>query len=171
MFLTAGGKFNISFTSRSAYMNILIVIRLFFKADDLLKHVEGLAKANRLPDLEQLIKHADILVDRYASQGAPQHALSAAEATDPDRQNKVPEGTPWIAPAQGGVVDDPSTAGVDEDMPDLAGIQDGPCEKPANDAPKVHQEKEGFDGDRVLRNSEIFMMEFGWWLRIYMKFD
>ncbi|KAJ7815739.1 hypothetical protein B0H14DRAFT_3111793 [Mycena olivaceomarginata] len=29
---------------------------------------------------------------------------------------------------------------------------------------KVHEEKEGFTGDRVLRNSQIFMQDFGWWV-------
>jgi hypothetical protein len=32
--------------------------------------------------------------------------------------------------------------------------------------PKVHQERPGFTGDRVLRNSEIFMLEFGWWIEM-----
>jgi hypothetical protein len=36
--------------------------------------------------------------------------------------------------------------------------------KVADDTPKVHQEKEGFTGDRVLRNSQIFMQDFGWWI-------
>jgi hypothetical protein len=46
---------------------------------------------------------------------------------------------------------------------------DAPRNKPvaskvADDTPKVHQEKEGFTGDRVLRNSQIFMQDFGWWI-------
>ncbi|KAJ7934308.1 hypothetical protein B0H13DRAFT_2491607 [Mycena leptocephala] len=59
----------------------------------------------------------------------------------------------------------------DPDLPDLVDIIEGETtQKPpvpvktSEDAPKVHQEKDGFTGDRVLRNSQIFMQDFGWWI-------
>ncbi|KAF7371892.1 hypothetical protein MVEN_00046600 [Mycena venus] len=38
--------------------------------------------------------------------------------------------------------------------------------QPTKQAPKSHQERPGFTGDRVLRNSQIFMLEFGWWIEM-----
>ena len=60
----------------------------------------------------------------------------------------------------------------DSDMPDLTDIQESdeshirPAVPPKTpqDAPKVHQEKAGFTGDPVLRNSQIFLQDFGWWI-------
>jgi hypothetical protein len=55
-------------------------------------------------------------------------------------------------------------------MPGLADIEESDEPHPAvppkarEDVPKVHQEKPGFTGDRVLRNSQIFMQDFGWWI-------
>jgi hypothetical protein len=30
----------------------------------------------------------------------------------------------------------------------------------------VHKEPPGFDGDRVLSNAILFLMEFGWWIEL-----
>jgi hypothetical protein len=35
---------------------------------------------------------------------------------------------------------------------------------PSENVPTAHIEAEGFDGDRVLANSILFMLEYGWWL-------
>jgi len=37
---------------------------------------------------------------------------------------------------------------------------------PTEDVPKVHQEINDFDGDRVLANSILFLQDFGWWVEI-----
>ena len=34
------------------------------------------------------------------------------------------------------------------------------------DTPEQHVEVAGFKGDRVLANSQLFMIEFGWWTEI-----
>ncbi|KAJ7936379.1 hypothetical protein B0H13DRAFT_1853442 [Mycena leptocephala] len=35
-----------------------------------------------------------------------------------------------------------------------------------NDGPKFHRETPEFDGDRVLSNAILFLMEFGWWIEL-----
>ncbi|KAF8232602.1 hypothetical protein L208DRAFT_1377576 [Tricholoma matsutake] len=37
---------------------------------------------------------------------------------------------------------------------------------PAENLPKVHQETDKFDGDRVLANSIFFLQDFGWWIEL-----
>ncbi|KAJ6530369.1 hypothetical protein DFH09DRAFT_867569, partial [Mycena vulgaris] len=34
------------------------------------------------------------------------------------------------------------------------------------EGPKIHKEPPGFDGDRVLSNAILFLMEFGWWIEL-----
>lgn len=41
-----------------------------------------------------------------------------------------------------------------------------PPSLPTENVPKVHQEAEDFDGDRVLANSILFLQDFGWWIEI-----
>jgi len=41
-----------------------------------------------------------------------------------------------------------------------------PPSLPSESVPKVHQEAENFDGDRVLANSILFLQDFGWWIEI-----
>ncbi|KAJ7807579.1 hypothetical protein B0H13DRAFT_2386367 [Mycena leptocephala] len=109
-----------------------------------------------------------VLVDRYATQSAIRASLSESESTAADRSNKVPVGREWVAPT---TTVPPTHDAQDPDLPDLVDIIEGettqkppvPAKTP-EDAPKVHQEKDGFTGDRVLRNSQIFMQDFGWWI-------
>jgi hypothetical protein len=54
-------------------------------------------------------------------------------------------------------VDAPSTTEQNEVPPKTKADEDGP---------KFHKEKEGFNGDRVLSNSILFLMEFGWWIEL-----
>ncbi|KAJ7884792.1 hypothetical protein B0H14DRAFT_2260456, partial [Mycena olivaceomarginata] len=117
--------------------------------------------------LDFLLGDACTLVDRYATQSAILTSLSASESRDPARENRVPEGTAWVAPLH----THPSAAPVEDEVPDLVEIEDpdAPRNEPvapkvADDTPKVHREKEGFTGDRVLRNSQIFLQDFGWWI-------
>ncbi|KAJ6452362.1 hypothetical protein C8R47DRAFT_1204352 [Mycena vitilis] len=127
-------------------------------------YFRDLAMKKELPDLSELLVYAMTLVDRYATQSAIQTSLSESESTDPARGNKVPEGSPWTAPP----APDSSTAQDDDaDMPGLADIEDPQprvAPKVPDDAPKLHQEKNNFTGDRVLRNSQIFLQDFGWWI-------
>ncbi|KAJ7767773.1 hypothetical protein B0H16DRAFT_1673616 [Mycena metata] len=101
-------------------------------------------------DLDTLLDNAATLVDRYASLAAPQHALDAAESTNPDHINPVPVGSPWVPPRT------PATQSPPVRSPP----------PPTEEAPKCHEELPGFTGDRVLRNSELFMMDFGWFLEL-----
>ncbi|KAJ6601765.1 hypothetical protein DFH09DRAFT_900277, partial [Mycena vulgaris] len=120
--------------------------RIFFEADDLEDHLRNLVISKDVPDLSTLLGSAMVLVDRYATQSAIQRCLSASDSTDPELPNI-------------------------SDIPDLTDIVDSeaPVDPPVQpkvpeDAPTVHQEKPGFTGDRVLRNSEIFLQDFGWWI-------
>ncbi|KAJ7880810.1 hypothetical protein B0H14DRAFT_2247613, partial [Mycena olivaceomarginata] len=59
--------------------------------------------------------------------------------------NPVPVGTPWTVRGSSD-----STADIN--------TMDTP--------PTLHKENPGFTGDRVLRNSEIFLLDFGWWIEM-----
>ncbi|KAJ7738954.1 hypothetical protein B0H16DRAFT_1694642 [Mycena metata] len=135
-------------------------------------------QTNQLPTLDTLLANAATLVDRYASLAAPQHALDAAESTNPDHINPVPVGSPWVplrtpATQSPPVQNAPPPVQMDaaDTMPDLVDIQE-PSDVPhtaapeTEAAPKCHEELPGFTGDRVLRNSELFMMDFGWFLEL-----
>ncbi|KAJ7172952.1 hypothetical protein C8R43DRAFT_1119774 [Mycena crocata] len=143
--------------------HVLDCWRLYFEVDDLETHFRDLAAAKQLPSLDELLEIAETLVDRYATQSSIRISLSAAESTDPERLNKVPIGSPWAAPTN---AHDPEDA-----MPDLVDIVEPdatpdrpPAPKKPAEGPKFHEEKSGFTGDRVLRNVEIFLLEFGWWI-------
>lgn len=41
-----------------------------------------------------------------------------------------------------------------------------PFALPTEHIPKVHQEADDFDGDRVLANSILFLQDFGWWIEV-----
>ncbi|KAJ7791045.1 hypothetical protein B0H14DRAFT_2396005 [Mycena olivaceomarginata] len=134
--------------------HVLDCWRIHFDTDDLQVHLSNLvASGSATVELDFLLGDACTLVDRYATQSAILTSLSASESRDPARENRVAEGTAW------------------DEVPDLVEIEDpdAPRNEPvaskvADDTPKVHQEKEGFTGDRVLRNSQIFMQDFGWWI-------
>ncbi|KAJ7162020.1 hypothetical protein C8R46DRAFT_904211, partial [Mycena filopes] len=106
------------------------------------------------------------IVERYATQGAIQVSLSSTHTDDPECTNSVHVGSAWVAPT---TTSTPATA--DDDVPELVDIVE-PGTPPASplppklseDAPKVHQEKDNFTGDRVLRNSQIFLQDFGWFI-------
>ncbi|KAJ7687510.1 hypothetical protein B0H17DRAFT_1300716 [Mycena rosella] len=139
---------------------------VFFETDDLHAYFRNLASTNQLPPLEELLGYAMVLVDRYATQSAIQASLLASESLDPARRNKVPAGSDWEAPTHTNLAD---SSNDDEDLPDLVDIAEpepraNPVPPKSDDAPKFHEEKEGFTGDRVLRNSQIFLQDFGWWI-------
>ncbi|KAJ7635590.1 hypothetical protein DFH06DRAFT_1336611 [Mycena polygramma] len=153
--------------------HVLDCWRVFFGAEDLLEYFVNLDKTGQLPTLDILLEHAGVLVDRYTSQAAIEHALDASEATSEEYENRVPVGTPWVAPMRSATVVPPPPPVADPDsMPDLVEIveptESAPPPQPAEDTPEQHEERPDFTGDRVLRNSEIFMTEFGWWIELIM---
>ncbi|KAJ7167104.1 hypothetical protein C8R46DRAFT_1163398 [Mycena filopes] len=148
--------------------------RLVLECDgDLLEHFDELAASDALPTLEDLLEHATTLRARYASHAAYERSLDKSEHDDTPSSWKTPDGSPWTAPCA------PETPipDTDVDMPGLADIIDEPevphptaelSKKSAADGegPKTHTELPGFDGDRVLGNSILFLMEFGWWVEM-----
>ncbi|KAJ7845025.1 hypothetical protein B0H14DRAFT_2584918 [Mycena olivaceomarginata] len=160
---------------------------------DLLGHFDALAAKTELPTLDELLKHASLLRERYASQTAYEQSLDKAEQDDAEPRTKFPVGSTWTRPcARETPAVEPETD-ADTEMPGLADIPEDTdstddnrdTDKPAVDAPstteqnevppetkadedgpKFHKEKDGFDGDRVLSNSILFLMEFGWWIEL-----
>ena len=124
--------------------------RVFLEAKpDLLLHFANLGRQDELPLLETILSQAGILVKRYASQDAYEQALSHAESKDAPDHMKVPFGSPTANASPSGI----ATNTAQNDPPAL----------PAEAVPKVHQEEEKFDSDRVLANSILFLQDFGWW--------
>ncbi|KAK7036841.1 hypothetical protein R3P38DRAFT_3182805 [Favolaschia claudopus] len=74
--------------------HVLDCWRIRFETDNLQAYFSNLARRNELPPLDNLLGHAMVLVDSYASQAAIHTSLSAARSIDPGRVNKVREGTP-----------------------------------------------------------------------------
>ena len=135
------------------------IFRVFLNAkSDLLSHFAGLTKNKELPTLVALLLQAAILVDRYASQDAYEQALSKAESTDAPEPMKVEFGSSWTS----------STDSVSSLPAVLLDTQDHTNAPPLpnENLPKVHQESNKFDGDRVLANSILFLQDFGWWMEL-----
>ncbi|KAJ6584402.1 hypothetical protein B0H19DRAFT_896078, partial [Mycena capillaripes] len=127
--------------------HVLDCWRVFFETDDLHAYFRNLANTNQLLPLDELLGYAMLLVDRYATQSAIQASLLASELLDRARGNKVPAGSDWVATMAPTHANLPDPSNDDADLPDL-----------------FHEEKPGFTGDRVLRNSQIFLQDFGWWI-------
>ncbi|KAJ7504674.1 hypothetical protein B0H11DRAFT_2187102 [Mycena galericulata] len=150
--------------------HVLDCWRVHFQTEDLGQYFADQAKAGELLDLKALLDIAQILSDQYTSQAALQHSLRASEATSADNPNPVPVGSPWVPRGSSRSV----LATRESDMPGLADITEPTDIEAAPESPKVvkeaepkvHQERPGFKGDRVLRNSEIFMLEVGWWIEM-----
>ncbi|KAJ7025244.1 hypothetical protein C8F04DRAFT_921804, partial [Mycena alexandri] len=113
---------------------------------DLLEHVDELAAHDALPTLEDLLGHARVLRECYATQGAYERSLDKSEHDDASQTENFPEGLTWTPPCA------PEALIIEPD-------------KPLN-GPQPHKEPPGFDGDRVLSNSIIFLREFGWWIEM-----
>jgi hypothetical protein len=116
---------------------------LFYETDDLEKYFASLETAGQLPDLDTILDDATMLADHYTSQAAIQNSMRSAEATSAKNPNRVPVGSSWIP----------------------RGSSDSAAD--TNTTPRTsHTENPGFTGDRVLRNSEIFLLDFGWWIEM-----
>ncbi|KAJ7878115.1 hypothetical protein B0H14DRAFT_2567380 [Mycena olivaceomarginata] len=119
---------------------------------------------NPFPDFDFLLGRAGMLVDKYATQSAIQASLTLKDSTDRNRKNQVQVGSAWTADTTA-TTNDSEPPGLSEiEEPDTPRNASVPLpSKAPDDAPRVHEEKEGFTGDRVLRNSQIFMQDLGWW--------
>lgn len=122
-----------------------MLFRLILEIDDedtLLLHFEKLHTKQKLPPLDNiyldsLIEMGKIIVYRYASLNAYKRALLKEASVNARPTLRVPTGKVW----------DPSSATKT---------------RISEAAPQGHVEAEGFDGDRVLANSILFLMEYGW---------
>ncbi|KAF7358185.1 hypothetical protein MVEN_00867000 [Mycena venus] len=183
-------------TSRSMAMiweaRVLDCWRLVLGCDsDLLSHFDELANNDCLPSLDDLLEQASILRERYASQTAYEQSLDKAEQDGALPRSKFPQGSAWTRPTG---PDAPATThDIDAEMPGLDDIPDddesaentAASEEPSaeipttpqpkesdakshdtEEGPKFHKEPPGFDGDRVLSNAILFLMEFGWWIEL-----
>ena len=133
------------------------ILRVLLDAKpDLLSHFSELARQNELPSFETLLSQAHILVNRYASQDAHEQALSHAESSDATASMKVP-----FSPPQ----NTNNTLSTRTDS-DIQVSESDRLTLPTEDIPKVHQEADDFNGDRVLANTILFLQDFGWWIEI-----
>ncbi|KAJ7886538.1 hypothetical protein B0H14DRAFT_3729305 [Mycena olivaceomarginata] len=181
-------------TSRSMTMiweaRVLDCWRLVLGCDtDLLAHFDELAAHDCLQTLEDLLEQASIIRERYACQTAYEQSLDKLEQDGASSRTKFPEGskqTPATAPDASAaeseadtdmpglddIPDDDEPAPLGEDLEPSIGISTTP--EPAEptgksqeeEGPKTHKEPPGFDGDRVLSNAILFLMEFGWWIEL-----
>jgi hypothetical protein len=161
-----------------------LIFRTYFDADDILIYFNNLAKQD-IPTLEKILEISRVLVRRYASQDAYNQALSKAESTAASTLMKVPHGTPaecdipatsiQSASTQQAAADDDdlsSPESDDDDIPEDALAPDDSINPlsaettVANDAEEKKHffEDKGFDGDRVLANEALFLMEAGQWV-------
>ncbi|KAJ7018511.1 hypothetical protein C8F04DRAFT_922199, partial [Mycena alexandri] len=121
---------------------------------NILAHFEELAGLDCPPTLDDLLEHASIIRERYASRAAYDQSLSKAEQEDAIPRERAPTGSPWTKPETD---DNPPPAPNPPPKSKKSGNEDGP---------QVHTESPGFDGDRVLSNAILFLMEFGWWIEL-----
>jgi Family of unknown function (DUF6589) len=135
--------------------------RIYFGADDILTYFADLAVRKELPTVEALRSIARTLVRRYASQEAHEQALSLTESRNAKSNMAIPFGKPFhpISRAPGVTASTSQTETIPEsteERPDVTVV--------IEDTVKVHVEKGGFDGDRVLANEILFLQDAGWWI-------
>ncbi|KAF7334057.1 hypothetical protein MVEN_02311300 [Mycena venus] len=181
-------------TSRSMTLiweaRVLDCWRLVLGCDtDLLAHFDELAANDCLPTLDDLLEQASIIRERYACQMAYEQSLDKEEQDGASSRTKFPQGSTWTPPtSREACATEPD---ADADMPGLDEIPDDdepalhreapepsvnipttpePTEPTAKsheeEGPKIHKESPGFNGDRVLSNAILFLMEFGWWIEL-----
>jgi hypothetical protein len=154
-----------------------------------LAHFDELAAHDCLPTLEDLLEQASIIRERYACQTVYEQSLDKLEQDGASSRTKFPEGSKQTLvtspntsaaesdadtdmPGLDDIPDDDEPAPLGEDLEPSIGISTTP--EPAEptgksqeeEGPKTHKEPPGFDGDRVLSNAILFLMEFGWWIEL-----
>ncbi|KAK7450181.1 hypothetical protein VKT23_013064 [Stygiomarasmius scandens] len=118
--------------------------RLILKIDNndsLVDYFQRLDDLDKLPSFKTLLDRAKTLVHRYASLSAYNRVLSKTSFEKLPEDSRAPIGTVWEPPSS-------STS------------QRSSAER----VPTGHVENDQFDGDRVLANSILFMLEYGWWI-------
>ncbi|KAJ7089959.1 hypothetical protein C8R44DRAFT_957834 [Mycena epipterygia] len=135
-------------TSRSMQLffeaRVLDCWRILFEADDIIEYFDD--SQTILPDAESLWESARVLVRRYASQDAYNHALKKELADSANDTMKIPRGTTWTPP-----INNSRRERVEED----------------NDDPDPEEDADGdpdFSGDRGLANEALFLQDMGWWV-------
>ncbi|KAJ6549750.1 hypothetical protein B0H19DRAFT_883435, partial [Mycena capillaripes] len=146
-------------TSRSMTMiweaRVLDCWRLVLGCDtDLLTHFDELAKHDCLPTIDDLLEQASIIRERYTCQTAYEQSLDQSEQDGASSHDNEP--TPR------GEQPEPS---VDTAATPNSNESNAKSHK-EDEGPKIHKEPPGFDGDCVLSNAILFLMEFGWWIEL-----
>ncbi|KAK6974153.1 hypothetical protein R3P38DRAFT_3332074 [Favolaschia claudopus] len=176
-------KCNFYPTSRSMTLiweaQVLDCWRVVLGVEDLYEHFERLAETNSLPTLDELLVQASILRRRYASQTAYNESLSSSEYEAAKAEDRAPRGSTLASPSSNPNPSPPSPEPeVDADMPADGEEDSHPAPEvqtevdaqasplPSKNEPKTFVEEADFDGDRVLSNSILFIMEFGWWIEL-----
>jgi hypothetical protein len=155
--------------------------RIFFKADDIIQYFEQ--PRTVLPDVEFLWASARVLVRRYASQQAYNHAMNKKLADSASDTMKVPRGTQWIPPVNNSrskrVDDDDMEVDADEETEEVAVDESGELhgleeffadlenasgKKSKKKKQSKHVEASNFSGDRALANEVLFLQDMGWWI-------
>ncbi|KAJ7847404.1 hypothetical protein B0H13DRAFT_2362517 [Mycena leptocephala] len=149
-------------TSRSMSMiweaRVLDCWRLVLGCDsDLLSHFDELASHDCLPTLDDLLDQASIIRERYACQTAYEQSLDKAEQEEAPSRTKFSQDPDSDIPGLEDIPDEPAE--------NVSGVGEPSAEIPATADPK-ETEPPGFNGDRVLSNSILFLMEFGWWIEL-----
>ncbi|KAJ8075658.1 hypothetical protein PM082_021288 [Marasmius tenuissimus] len=121
--------------------------RVLYGVDDLEVYFESLEKDNKIPSFEDLLSKACLLVERYTSIRAHEHALSAELHQKATPSLHVPNGTPWTS----NTVISTSTSGTND---------------PGKAKGKDSENDQQFDGDQSLANSILFKFQFGSWLAL-----
>jgi hypothetical protein len=145
---------------RSLVKSDHIYDRIYFGADDILTYFADLAIRQELPSVDALRSIARTLVRRYASQEAHEQALSLTESRNAKSNMAIPFGKPF-RPIE------TQTPGLTTSTSETETARESTEERPnvvIEDTVKVHVEKEGFDGDRVLANEILFLQDAGWWI-------
>ncbi|KAF9022260.1 hypothetical protein BDZ89DRAFT_1137427 [Hymenopellis radicata] len=139
----------------------------------LLPHFESLVSSDSLPSLDDLLRHADLLVKRYMSTAAYNTALSSERVERAPSTFKFPLGPVWVPPAEAAAPADvgETEATASASAAPTASSTAAPAASstvPEEDTPgiKIHVEEKGFTGDRVLANSILFCRDFLWWLEV-----
>ncbi|KAK6969585.1 hypothetical protein R3P38DRAFT_2814150 [Favolaschia claudopus] len=172
-------------TSRSMTLiweaQVLDCWRVVLGVEDLYEHFERLAETNSLPTLDELLVQASILRRRYASQTAYNESLSSSEYEAAKAEDRAPRGSTLAPPSSNPDPSPPSPEPeVDADMPADGEEDSHPAPEvqtevdaqasplPSKNEPKTFVEEADFDGDRVLSNSILFIIEFGFLFSLWL---
>jgi hypothetical protein len=180
VFSIAGGTY---FSLPLAIRHLNFRERIVLGCDsDLLTHFDELAANDGHPTLNDLLDQASIIRERYTCEMAYDQSLDKTKQDDAPERTKFPKGSVWTPsnaseppavpldldvnmPDPKDIPDDPKDTSDDEpaaEGPSTVPEEASPESAADKDGPKIHKEPLGFNGDRVLSNTILFLMEFGW---------